>query len=337
MNNSYIAITGLQKAEVLNEEIAETAGCQQALLKCRCSLISTGTELSRYCATKKGFTYPVRPGYSAVGTIIAKGEGLDDFAIGQRVFYSGAHQQYCLLTQQNRKQGSHIFALPSALSDTEAALANLGMIAMSGVNACTVKLGDKAVVFGLGTIGLLTALLLQLNGAAVLGLDPVVHRCALGEQMGLKHVSSQADQAAAVAEFTGCKGADIVVDATGLAAVIATAVAAAGRYSQLILLGSPRAACTGDLTALLSGIHMKNITVTGAFNNLETVAPAEGSRLSGQRDCAVFCQYLLDKRIDGSKLISHIISPSEIDTAYQGLVNQPQVYQTVVINWQNNG
>lgn len=336
MENNYIAITGKRQAEVCSEKLDTTnLADNEAIIKCQCSLISAGTELSRYLALKQGFKYPVRPGYSAVGTIMEKGAGLTDFEVGQRVFYSGAHASVCRIAQQDAKQGYHIFPIPTGVSDQAATFANLGMVAVSGVNCCQVKLGDRAVVFGLGTIGLFTALLLQINGAKVLALDPLASRCQRASELGVENVSFETDQLSAVNQFTDGRGADIVVDATGLSPVIVSAAAACGRYSQLVLLGSPRVPYTGDLTGLLSNVHMKNIQVIGAFNNTEPVKQKEGSRLSGERDCAVFYEYLKQGKINVQKLITQIISPEMINEAYTGLADDPAHYQSVVIDWAN--
>lgn len=52
------------------------------------------------------------------------------------------------------------------LSDKQACIIPLGLIAMNVITACEGKLTDTAAVYGLGTIGILTALLLKAGGTS---------------------------------------------------------------------------------------------------------------------------------------------------------------------------
>jgi threonine dehydrogenase-like Zn-dependent dehydrogenase len=110
-----------------------------------------------------------------------------------------------------------------------------------------------------------------------------------------------------------------------------------GLHGQAILLGSPRAAYTTNVTNILNHIHMKMIKVIGAFNNLNPVYEKEGSRICVERDFKVVCDRIYDKRIDASKIISQIIKPEEVERAYHGLMYEKEVYRCVVIYWKKEG
>ena len=72
-----IIIPAKGRAEVIEEEL-DTTNLQpnEAIIQAEATMISAGTELSRVFEIKKGFSYPVRPGYSPGGKVLAKGEGL---------------------------------------------------------------------------------------------------------------------------------------------------------------------------------------------------------------------------------------------------------------------
>ena len=78
---------------------------------------------------------------------------------------------------------------------------------------------------------------------------------------------------------------------------------------------------------------MKMIKVIGAFNRLNPLNEKEGSRLSVSRDFKVVSQRIFDKRIDASKIISHVIKPEEVEAAYHGLQFDKENYHCVVIDW----
>lgn len=336
MLSKYIAITGKGSACCMQEEI-DTANLKpnEAVIEAEATMISAGTELSRVFALKQGFSYPVRPGYSAVGRLLAKGSGLVGMEVGDRVYYSGPHASVCRFSDGNRTQGPQIYRLPDGIDPKHGTLITLGLVAMNGVNPVDIKLGDTLVVFGLGTIGILCSLLYQEQGARVIAVDPVKGRCRLAEQMGIKETLDCApeEQTDRLLKMTGGNGADIVVDVTGAAPAIMTEASVLARNSQFVLLGSPRAPYEADITPFLNALHMKNVRLTGAFNNLYPLHEVEGSRLSVERNFRVICERLRDGRIDAARLISHVIRPEEVEKAYHGLMYDRENYSTVIIDW----
>lgn len=336
MLSKYVIITGKGKSEIQSEEL-NTTNLQpnEALIETSASLISAGTELSRVFALKEGFTYPVRPGYSSIGTILDKGEALEEFNIGDKVFYTGPHASVNRHFSGDKTQGPMIFKIPQDMDDYEASLLCLGLVAMNGVNATEIKLGDTLAVFGLGTIGLLTAILYQELGARVIAVDPINSRCQLALDLGIKEVLACApdQQVAKLKKMTNGRGVDIGVDVSGVSAAIENVILSCGLHGQVILLGSPRTAYLTDITKTLSHIHMEMITVKGAFNNLNPLYEKEGSRISVERDFKALCDRIYDKRIDASKIISHVISPEEVERAYHGLMYEKETYRCVVIDW----
>ncbi|MEA4911359.1 MAG: hypothetical protein VB092_01945 [Oscillospiraceae bacterium] len=158
MKSDYIVIPEKGRAAVASEVVSlDGLLPNEAVLRAEATMISAGTELSRVFAIKQGFTYPVRPGYCAVGRVLAKGSALTDIDVGGRVFYSGPHASVCRLYRGERTQEPMLFPLPADIDPQAAALITLGLVAMSGVNATQVKLGDTLAVFGLGAIGLIAA------------------------------------------------------------------------------------------------------------------------------------------------------------------------------------
>ena len=329
-----IIIPAKGRAEVIEEEL-DTTNLQpnEAIIQAEATMISAGTELSRVFEIKKGFTYPIRPGYSAVGKLLAKGEGLTDLQVGDRVFYTGPHTSVCRFSRGKRTQGPMIFKLPEGIGAQEGTLITLGLVALSGINSVEVRLGDRIGVFGMGMIGLLAALMLKKLGAEVVAIDPVVERCAQAQQMGIAHIVDcpPEEQLAQIQARFG--GLDAAVDVTGAARAIETAILTCKKYGQVALLGTPRASCTLDVTPMLNAIHMRMLRVTGAFNSLEPVFESEGMRLSVARNFETVCNMILSRELPVSWLITHVIEPGEAERAYHGLMFEPDLYHCVVIDW----
>lgn len=332
MKSYFVELTDIGESHLNNEEIStDDLKDNEAIIKSEYSMISAGTELSRAFALKQGFKYPVRPGYSTVGKIIAKGNDIKA-DIGDRVFASSPHASIVRWSNTAKTQGAHIYKLPEGIDPKEATSINLGLVALQGVNMSQTKLGYKVAVFGLGNIGIMTGLMYQKLGCKVVGFDVVENRCRLAETMGLRYTCSR-DNEAFIDSFTDNEGFDITVDVTGLSSVIIECAKYARRYGQVILLGSPRQAYETDVTPLLSDIHMKNLKVIGAFNQSAPVNPVEGSNNSVASNLKTVCEMIRNKDIDVSKLISKVVDPKDCQQAYYDLMYNKDKENCIIFDW----
>ena len=335
MKSSYVELYEIGKSRVSEEEIdVSNLKENEVIVEADYSMISAGTELSRAFAIKKGFKYPVRPGYSLVGTVIDKGSNID-VEIGDKVFCGANHASICRYSVNNKTQGNFLLKLPKDIDLKEATAINLCLIAMQGVNISEVKLGDTVAIFGLGNIGILCGLMYQKLGCKVIGLDMVENRCKLALEMGIKFTSSSKDQEQVINEFTNNKGVDIAVDVTGMSPAIVSAINLTKKYGQVVLLGSPRQGYECDITPVLNRIHMKNLKVLGAFNETCPVNNAEGRDDSVYKNFENICELMINKDIDVSKLISKVIDPKECEQAYYDLMYNKDKVNCIVYDWSN--
>jgi len=333
MESYYVELTGINESQVSKEEISdENLLDNEAIIKAEYSMISAGTELSRAFALKQGFKYPVRPGYCMVGTILKKGKDIEA-EVGDKVFVNAPHASLVRRSNGHAAQGPMIRKIMDGVDALDATAINLLLVALQGVNLTTVKLGYTVGVFGLGNIGICTALMYQKMGCKVIGLDPVENRCVLAKEMGLAYTSSDKNQKEAIKEFTDGVGLDIAVDVTGLSPVIISCVENTRAYGQVLLLGSPRVSYSTDITPLLSAMHMKNLNIIGGFNKTAPVEAVDGSNNSVNRNFEVVNQLLKDKYIDISKMISRVIDPKDCQQAYYDLMYNKDKASCIVFDW----
>jgi len=337
MERRFVILTGKAQAEIQSEEfdLNQPLKDNEAIIETTTSMISAGTELSRVYAIKQGFSYPVYPGYTCVGKVLRKGAGLSHIEVGDRVFHSGPHASINKYSHVGTTQGAKILKVDDRLSDNQACMIQMGLIAMNAVTACTGNLNDTVAVFGLGTIGIVAALMLQKQGMRVICFDPVESRCEEGRHAGLNECYSTAPekQVEVLKELTHGKGAEITVDVSGISPAIVNAILGCAKYGQVILLGSPRASFSCDITPVLNAIHMRMLDVKGAFNQLDAFGETDGTRSNVMRNFETVQRLLLDGTIDADKLISHTIKPEEIMSAYHGLMHEKEIWHCAVIDW----
>lgn len=177
---------------------------------------------------------PIPLGYCNVGEVIAVGEGVSGFEVGDRVASNGAHAEFVCVPK------NLVAHIPDNVSDEEAAFTVVGSIGLQGIRLLNPTLGETVVVIGLGLIGLLTAQLLKANGCRVIGSDLDEEKLALAEKWGIiPFHSGKGDVVKFVEEQTGGVGADgVVITASAHTdAIISQAARMSRKRGKIVLVG----------------------------------------------------------------------------------------------------
>ncbi|MET8768620.1 bi-domain-containing oxidoreductase [Streptomyces sp. NPDC004658] len=154
-------------------------------------------------------------GYSLCGVVEQVGAGIDDVAVGDLVACAG--NEHALHAELNWVPKNLYVRVPDGLAPRHAAFGTVGSIALQGVRQGESRLGEVALVIGLGLIGQLVVQLLAASGVRVVGVDPDPVRCELAERLGAAACGDPGSAAveASVAELTGGLGVDQVYLAAG--------------------------------------------------------------------------------------------------------------------------
>jgi predicted dehydrogenase len=147
---------------------------------------------------------PMPLGYSSAGTLVALGEGMKGFQVGQRVACAGGgyavHAEYAIVPK------NLITPLPEEVDFESAAFTTLGAIALHGFRLSQSQVGERVAVIGLGLLGLLAVAIARAAGCQVLGIDLDPRRVELAGKIGAQAVTrDQAEDAAqALSHGQGC-------------------------------------------------------------------------------------------------------------------------------------
>ncbi len=177
-------------------------------------------------AAFKRLDQPMALGYSSAGTILALGEGMDGFKVGQRAACAGGG--YAVHAEYNVVPRLLLTPLPDNVDFESAAFTTLGAIALHGFRLAEPQIGENVAIIGMGLLGLLAGQIAAAAGCRVLGVDTNPQRVALASSLGLSACSR--DQAVDSSQsFSANRGFDMVLicadtpsnDPVELAAVIA--------------------------------------------------------------------------------------------------------------------
>jgi NADPH2:quinone reductase len=159
------------------------------------------------------------PGHEGAGEVVALGEGVSKFRIGDRVAYVRALGAYA---EARNIEAKVLVKLPTAISyETAAAMMLKGLTAEYLLfRTYSVKPGDVVLVHAAaGGVGLILCQWARLLGATVIGTAGSAEKAALAREAGAHKaiLYRQEDFVARVKEITGGKLCNVVYDGVGKA------------------------------------------------------------------------------------------------------------------------
>jgi threonine dehydrogenase-like Zn-dependent dehydrogenase len=132
-----------------------------------------------------------------------------------------------------------LLPVPERMPDADTALLQVMGTCVHAQRSFTTFPGQTAVVVGLGVVGFLMVQLLRARGITqILGVTRSVDKQRLGRQFGATQVVVPEKAAAACADLTHGRGADVVIEAVGTPATFSQAIDLAGLAATVVLFGT---------------------------------------------------------------------------------------------------
>jgi 2-desacetyl-2-hydroxyethyl bacteriochlorophyllide A dehydrogenase len=326
-------------------EVDLTPAENEIVIRTLTTIVSAGTELACLAGLADWAPFPFRPGYGAVGEVIAVGSNFKDIKVGDIILTNSNHASHA-------KARVIAVKVPEGLDPIKAVFARMANVSITALRVSDAELGDRVAVIGLGLVGNLAAQLFQIAGCDVIGLDKVEKRLEVAKLCGVEKVvnTEEVDPVQAVMELTEGKGCEVVVDATGNPAATLLAPKLAAKYGEVILLGSYFGRrLEANVTELLERIHLSGhgcITFKGAHEwrypvkeAREDLLPIERNahlyKHSYERNAKINLQLIAEGKLKVEPLLTHLVKPEQCAEVYFGLRDKPAEYIGVVFDWRS--
>lgn len=196
-------------------------GPTEIVIATRYSGITNGTERHALVNDFGWGRYPGRHGYQHVGQVVAAGNRVLPFDVGDRVFFGQyvGHRGWHLVEvggEEASPTDTHLtIRLPEAVDRQECALLGVAGVALRAVKRIRVAPGQKVWVAGAGPIGHFAAQCARLKGAVVTVTDLVPRRLDVVRETGA-HRALPADDEGVWQALQEAGPFDRIVDACGV-------------------------------------------------------------------------------------------------------------------------
>ncbi len=273
------------------------------------------------------------PGHEYAGTIVALGNSVDEFKIGDRVAVEAhlgcmrcrncrlGHYTACLNygKKGHRANGfttnggyaqyaiNHIntvYAIPDSVGFEEASLiTNLGCVLYGFETVGGYLVGDHVVVIGPGPLGLIAVEVAKaLCAGKVYLVGTRTSRLQVGKALGADRIIdvNQEDPVKVVREETRGMGADLVVESSGAAQSSQMAIEISKRMGKILLLGFPEGPVSTDFS-LLGKDNKSMFTVRG----------------EGWANCGRAVFLLASGKVNLKSLVTHSFPLNQVSEAFK--------------------
>ena len=229
--------------------------------------------------------YPMRLGHEWAGVVSAVGVGVDPLWIGRRVTgdtmlgdgvcrrCERGHQHVCArreevgvrgdrpgaLAEQLAVPATSLHELPDSVDDTLGALVEPGANALRAAQAADLRQGDRGLVLGPGTIGLLTAMFVRDGGAEVHLLGRSEREGEFARSLGFDNVWSE--------ENPPDLPFDAVIDASNAPHLPARALDLVEPSGRVVYIGLASTPSVLDTRSLV----FKDVTAIGVLSGSPTL------------------------------------------------------------------
>lgn len=298
------------KEDLRLEQVADPTVAEGEVVIKVSTATTCGTDLKvwRRGGHAKMLQLPTLFGHEAAGTIVAVGKYVNKWQVGDRVVANNSapctkcfycqQQEYSLCPNITWNNGTfaqylkipapivqqNLLSIPDELPDELASMTEPLACVLHGVARSNVKQGQSVVVLGDGAIGLMfVAVLANQIGAEVLLFGGNQARLQIGEKLGAAKTFNYKqieDITQVVKDLTHGRGADVVIEATGVPSVWENAIALARPGATVNLFGG----CPRDTTITVNTeqLHYSELTLKGVFHNTPEYVRAALSLLSSQ-------------------------------------------------------
>ncbi len=305
----------------------------EVLIETDYTVVSAGTEGAnlRGLPNTSG-EFPYYPGYCGLGRVIARGDGVETVAVGDRVLltFGSGHRSHAV-----QKAADLTVVSDDRVDSLDASFVAIAAMGLQGVRKLKLELGESVMVIGLGLLGMFATQCARLNGAVpviVSDFDP--RRRDLALSLGADHAFApdEVNLGEKIKALTYGQGPSGIVEVTGVAVALQHALTYVACEGRISLLG-----CTRIPDANIDFyqyVHRRGVSLIGAHTMVRPQLDSYPGYWTARDDYRTLLALLGAGRLKVRPIISEIVSPESSPAIYTRLAQDPHPPLGIVFDWE---
>ena len=278
-------------------------------------------------------------GYSSAGEVIAVGDDVNGFKVGDFVACGGATACHADVVSVPRNL---CVKVPESVALDQAAFTTIGSIAIQGIRQAELALGENCLIIGMGIIGQLSARILKASGVNAIAVDVSDKQIELCKRCGIENVynRNQAGIAEIIMNFTDGYGVDAVLITAGTASLdpVEFAGEVSRKKGKVVIVGAvPTGFSRPNYYKKELDLRMSMSYGPGRQDpNYEDKGidyPYGYVRWTENRNMQSFVKLLENGSLQVADLISHTYDLQDAPSAYDMILGRQEAFNGVVVRY----
>lgn len=327
-------LSGEKSIEWVPEDLEPGPDSVRVRHVCTCPSIGTALHLYRNehrqadsVREERPFPYPWLQGFAyGTGRVVETGSAVSGLPEGGLVY------SMKLIAEETLVPAGDLVPLPEGTDPEAASLAFQANVALRGVKAAEIALGDVVLVTGQGPIGNLAAQFARLAGARkVIATDLSDGKLEISRKCGVDCTLNpkRDDVRAAILELTGGRGVDVAIESSGSPRALTQCAEAARKFARLAVVGWILDPWTVNLADDFSHKGLEMIVCHGGTGGSwrQKMRGAQGTDEARE----FIFELMASGRIHAAPLITHRFPFRELEKAWAFIDGSPLDYAQVLL------
>lgn len=323
MNDYQVTIIGKEQVSLRSKPFCAQPAFGELVGENVISLISTGSERGGYTQQFAPEQYPMQTGSSSIAKVLAVGEGVMGFAVGDLFYHNGHHTRFVHL------KADDAIPVPAGSTPEHVIFGRYAAVSMTSIFKMQAKPVDTIIVTGQGMVGTMCAATLQAFGFSVLAVDPSPERREAASAAGILQVGESLAALGAKPQSCGA-----LMECSGNETALHTAIPYLRKGGEAFQIGVPwHKTSDWDAHTLLHELFYAYISIHGGWEWSVPLKSDEFRLHSSFQHIRTALELIATGKITVPKMMYELRDPNEVAEIYREITVPRMRPTSMILDW----
>ncbi len=287
------------------------------------SSISTGSERGGFTQQFPDDAYPMETGSSSIARVIAVGEGVTGWNVGDLFFHLEHHTRYVKVPMKDA------IRIPEGAKPEHLIFGRYSAVSMTSISLMKAKAPDRIIVSGLGLVGLMCAAVLQCYGYTVYAVDLSEEQQDTARAFGIQRVGSTLEALNVAAQSCGA-----LIECSGNEKALRGTIPYLRKYAEAFQVGVPwRKTSDWDAHTLLRDVFYSYVSIHSGFEWGISRRGEEGQFHSSYGHIQMAMDLIAEGKITIPESMYELRDPADCHEVYSEIAQYRMGATSIILDW----